>query len=131
MVIIIQNGYILNPADGREGIFDILIEDGVIQGIAPKITAQADRIIDASNCYVMPGFIDLHVHFLIKDNKNSSTTFRQCGGVSSYLSYLYTKSFGRAANLGVNVTLLFSPLIEKLPNLFILQKEGFHDITLI
>jgi dihydroorotase len=24
---------------------------------------QADRVIDASNCYVTPGLIDIHVHF--------------------------------------------------------------------
>ncbi len=96
MVIIIQNGYILNPADGREGIFDILIEDGVIQGIAPKITAQADRIIDASNCYVMPGFIDLHVHlrepgFEYKETIATGTRAAAAGGYTTICPMPNTK----------------------------------------
>ena len=27
-----------------------------------NIKAKADRVIDAKGCYVMPGFIDMHVH---------------------------------------------------------------------
>ena len=41
---------------------DILIEDGKILGIAPKGKYDGEQIIDASGCYVCPGFIDVHIH---------------------------------------------------------------------
>jgi len=41
----------------------ILIEDGVITSIGPKpFEGQVDETIDASNCVVVPGFINTHHH---------------------------------------------------------------------
>ena len=62
MKILIQNGYVLDPESKREGKFDVLIEDDKIIKVAEQITDYADKVLDASGCYVMPGFIDLHVH---------------------------------------------------------------------
>lgn len=62
MKTLIQNGYVLDPESEREGKFDVLIEDDKIITVAEQITDQADKVLDASGCYVMPGFIDLHVH---------------------------------------------------------------------
>ncbi len=62
MITLIKGGYVLNPATGLEGVYDVLVQDDVIAEIAPEITAEAHRVIDASGKYVMPGFIDLHVH---------------------------------------------------------------------
>lgn len=62
MKILIQNGYVLDPESKREGKFDVLIEDEKIIKVAEQITAHADKVLDASGCYVMPGFIDFHVH---------------------------------------------------------------------
>ena len=62
MKILIQNGHVLDPESKREGILDVLVEDDKIVKVAEKIGDSADRVIDATGCYVMPGFIDLHVH---------------------------------------------------------------------
>lgn len=62
MLLLIQNGTVVNPGDGTEIKADVLVEDGKIKKIAPKQKMKADRVIDAANCYVMPGFIDMHVH---------------------------------------------------------------------
>ena len=62
MRILIQNGYVLDPESKREGIQDVLVEDEKIIKVGESISTSADRIIDATGCYVMPGFIDLHVH---------------------------------------------------------------------
>ena len=62
MKTLIQNGYVLDPESKREGKFDVLIEDEKIIKVAEQITDDADKVLDASGCYVMPGFIDLHVH---------------------------------------------------------------------
>lgn len=62
MKTLIQNGYVLDPESKREGKLDVLIEDDRIVKVAERITDDADKVLDATGCYVMPGFIDLHVH---------------------------------------------------------------------
>lgn len=62
MRVLIKNGHVLDPATGVDGICDVLTEDQRIIGVKEHIEEQADRVIDAKGCYVMPGFIDLHVH---------------------------------------------------------------------
>lgn len=70
--IVIQNGRILDPASGLDGVRDLWIADGKIEKIteaeneaansAAEVTEEGYRVIDAAGCYVMPGLIDLHVH---------------------------------------------------------------------
>ena len=62
MLLLIQNGTVVNPGDGTETEADVLVEDGKIKKIAPKQKVKADRVVNAEGCYVMPGFIDMHVH---------------------------------------------------------------------
>lgn len=62
MRILIQGGCVLDPESKFEGIADVLVEDKQIIKVQEKISESADRVIDAKGCYVMPGFIDLHVH---------------------------------------------------------------------
>ena len=62
MKTLIQNGYVLDPESKKEGNFDVLIQDDKIIKVAEQITDQVDKVLDARGCYVMPGFIDLHVH---------------------------------------------------------------------
>lgn len=62
MKILIKNGRVLDPANNRDGKYDILVENDLISKVADCIDEEADRVIDAGNCYVMPGLIDLHVH---------------------------------------------------------------------
>lgn len=63
MTILIQNGHVVDPLTKRDEVCDVLVKDGKIQEVAPALQAEADQVLDASGCYVMPGFIDLHVHF--------------------------------------------------------------------
>lgn len=62
MDILIKNGHVVDPLTGKDGIYDVSITDGYIDRIEQKITESAGRVIDAEGAYVMPGFIDLHVH---------------------------------------------------------------------
>ncbi|WP_310605007.1 dihydroorotase [Anaerosporobacter sp.] len=62
MNILIKNGYVIDPATNREEVCDIYVEDNCITQVEKDIAKEADEVIDATACYVMPGFIDLHVH---------------------------------------------------------------------
>jgi N-acyl-D-aspartate/D-glutamate deacylase len=59
--VVINNGHVLDPASGLDGIRHIGIRGGKIVEISP-IPLTARRIIDASGLMVAPGFIDLHSH---------------------------------------------------------------------
>lgn len=65
MGILIRGGRIIDAAADTDRTGDIYLENGVISEIGDKLKVKdkADRIIDAKGCVVMPGFIDLHVHF--------------------------------------------------------------------
>lgn len=63
MKTIIRGGRVLDPASGTDAVKDVLYEDGVIVKVEENITDEAENVIDAEGMYVMPGLIDLHVHF--------------------------------------------------------------------
>ena len=59
--LVIRNGRIVRHGRIMEG--DLAIDDGVISYIgsgSPDLGGR--REVDAQGCYVMPGFVDLHVH---------------------------------------------------------------------
>lgn len=62
MKLLIKNGHVLDPLTGLDAISDVLVEKSLIRKVEQNLSESADRVIDASGCYVMPGFIDLHVH---------------------------------------------------------------------
>ena len=62
MTILIKEGRVLDPETKRDEICDVLIDGDRITRVDSGIETEAERIIDAKGCYVMPGFIDLHVH---------------------------------------------------------------------
>ncbi|MDQ9825397.1 dihydroorotase, partial [Acinetobacter sp. 163] len=62
MTILIKGGRVIDPATKTDKEMDVFISKGKIQKVADKIETQADKVVDARGCYVMPGLIDLHVH---------------------------------------------------------------------
>ena len=63
MKTLIKNGLLLDPANNINEQYDLLINDDLIDLIDKNIDeSRADKVIDAKGCFVMPGFIDLHVH---------------------------------------------------------------------
>jgi len=59
--LLISQATIVN--EGKQFVGDVLIENGRIQKIAPKIEVGADKVIDASGLMLLPGMIDDQVHF--------------------------------------------------------------------
>lgn len=65
MKLLIQNGHVLDPLTGLDDICDVFVSGTQIEKVERGLSGKelgAEQIIDASGCYVMPGFIDLHVH---------------------------------------------------------------------
>jgi dihydroorotase len=63
MKLLIKNGIVIDPANKRNGKADILIDNGKIEKVGQSISDKDAEVIDAKDKVVMPGFIDMHVHF--------------------------------------------------------------------
>jgi dihydroorotase len=71
--LLIKGGRLISPEDQLDSELDVLVEDGVIRGIAPQITVAADEILEAAGKVVSPGFVDLHVHLRDPGGEASET----------------------------------------------------------
>ena len=96
MILFLKNGHVINPATDTDEVADILAEDGKVVKMEKNIKAKADRVIDAKGCYVMPGFIDMHVHLRDPGQEQKETIETGCnaaahGGYTTILAMPNTK----------------------------------------
>lgn len=69
-MLLIENGYMIDPKSGQEGNFDILTDGEKIVRIGKRLGEELSegvfkkcKKIDASGLLVAPGLVDVHVHF--------------------------------------------------------------------
>lgn len=96
MTILIRSGRVINPATGMDETADVLVENGIVAKIEKNIKAKSDREIDAKGCFVMPGFIDMHVHLRDPGFEKKETVETGCraaahGGFTTILAMPNTK----------------------------------------
>jgi dihydroorotase len=61
MNILIQNGRTLDPKSGLDAVGNVAIANGKITALgATPLGFQADKVIDATGCWIIPGLIDLN-----------------------------------------------------------------------
>jgi dihydroorotase len=60
--ILLRGGRVLDPATGFDAVADLLIADGRVVALGSGLRAEDALAIDATGCWVAPGFIDLHSH---------------------------------------------------------------------
>jgi len=71
---------------------DVAIEAGVVSQISDAISPDSfDRVVDCSRCFVIPGFVDVHVHlrepgFLYKETVETGTMAAARGGYTAVCS---------------------------------------------
>ena len=96
--LLIKNGRVLNPATDTDQILDILISDTKIALIEENIDVSncpETKIIDAKNCFVMPGLIDMHVHLrdpglTYKEDMKTGTKAAAKGGFTTIVAMANT-----------------------------------------
>lgn len=96
MSILIKGGRVIDPDTRKDGDYDVLIEEDKIKKVEKNIQSPADEIIDAKGCFVMPGFIDLHVHLrdpglTHKETVESGAKAAAKGGFTTILAMPNTK----------------------------------------
>ncbi len=85
MKLLLKNGRVVDPAAGVDDALDVLVEDGKVSRIEPKIAARGAEVLDLAGLVVCPGFIDLHVHLREpgqewKETVATGTTAAAAGG---------------------------------------------------
>jgi dihydroorotase len=65
---LIKNGTL---ADGR--VCDVLIENGLVQAVAPSLSDSDANVFDATSMIVMSGLVDLHTHLREPGKEDSET----------------------------------------------------------
>ncbi len=92
MTLLIKNGRLIT--DKEDYPADIFIDKGKISTIFQKIETDADKVIDASGRYVIPGGIDVHTHLDMplgdtcsSDDFESGTIAAAFGGTTTIIDF--------------------------------------------
>jgi dihydropyrimidinase len=104
MSVLIQGGRIITASDDYVG--DVYIEDETVSLIGSSLDVAADRVIDASGKYVLPGGVDPHTHLdmpfggtVTIDDVESGQTSAAFGGTTCHVDFVIQpqgQSFGAA-----------------------------------
>jgi dihydroorotase len=63
MRTILKGGRVIDPANGRDGEFDVLIEDGTIARVGKNLAVNGAEVFEVRRGWIVtPGLIDIHVH---------------------------------------------------------------------
>ena len=96
MRTLIKNGTIITHQESYKS--DLLIEDEIVVKIGRLQDEKADRIIDATDKYLLPGIIDMHTHInhwggVAKTNDDFFTGSRAAafGGVTTFIDFAMQK----------------------------------------
>ena len=68
----VSRAWLVDPASGRQGPGDIVVEDGVLTTVTWLSGADADGV-GSDGVVVTPGFIDLHAHLREPGNEDAET----------------------------------------------------------
>jgi dihydroorotase len=63
MKLLLKGGRVVDPASGRDGEFDVLVEDGRIARVGKSLPAEGADVLEVKPGWIVaPGLIDIHVH---------------------------------------------------------------------
>jgi len=87
---LLKNGRVVDPANGRDEVCDVLVSDGVIAKVGQGLTAPDGTVVldVPAGCVVTPGLIDMHVHLREpgqehKETVRSGVTSAVAGGFTA------------------------------------------------
>ena len=63
MKLLLKGGRVIDPAGGRDGEFDVLIDDGRIAVVGKALPGDGCKVFELKKGWIVaPGLIDIHVH---------------------------------------------------------------------
>src|SRR5262249_21119250 len=104
MKLLIKSGRVIDPAQGRDEIVDVLVADGSIVSIGAGLSGTGAEVLDANGLVVCSGFIDLHVHLRepgeeYKETIQSGAAAAVAGGFTSICAMPTTKPVNDNASI--------------------------------
>jgi dihydroorotase len=60
--LLLKGGRVIDPAQGLDGTFDVMIGDEAIEEVGPRLSARGAQVLEVKGLVVCPGFIDIHTH---------------------------------------------------------------------
>src|SRR5690348_9870381 len=99
-MLVVRGGRVLDPSRSFDARADVVIDAGRIVrvglGAGDGLRGEAVRVIDATNRWVVPGFVDLHAHFRepgqeYKEDIASGLRAAAAGGFTSVCAMPNTK----------------------------------------
>ena len=82
MRLVLRGGRLLDPAGRRDGPGEILVVDGQLAAIGPKVEASGAKVIELDGAWVCPGFVDLHS--VLRDERDLDSALR--GGFTTVVA---------------------------------------------
>ena len=77
---LLKGGRVVDPANGIDGIRDVLIDDGRIVRVGPDLPADGAAVVEIpSGLVVCPGLIDMHVHLREPGQEHKETVATGAG----------------------------------------------------
>ena len=102
--LLIRGGHVIDPANHIDRTADVLIRDGKVVAVGPKLKEAAEETIDARGLIVAPGLIDMHVHLrepgqAHKETIATGTAAAAAGGFTSVCTMPNTQPVNDSAEL--------------------------------
>lgn len=61
---LLKGGRLIDPANGRDGAFDIRVAGGLVSEIGSDLPIDGAAVVDVTGHIVTPGLIDVHLHLM-------------------------------------------------------------------
>ncbi|MGH2596580.1 MAG: dihydropyrimidinase [Actinomycetota bacterium] len=106
MRTLIEGGTVVTATETTEA--DVVIEDEKVAAIGRGMSVEADRVIDATGRYVMPGGVDVHTHMELpfggsfcSDDFETGTRAAAFGGTTSIVDFAL-QDYGEGLRQGLD-----------------------------
>jgi N-acyl-D-amino-acid deacylase len=80
---LVRGGTVFDGSTPEGAVHDVLLADGRVAEVGPRLRAGGARVIDAADAWVMPGFVDAHSHCDLSVLTGSAMELRARAGVTT------------------------------------------------
>jgi dihydroorotase len=60
--LLLKGGRVVDPAQGLDQALDVMISEGTIEEVGPRVQPRGAQVLEVKGLVVCPGFIDIHTH---------------------------------------------------------------------